>query len=40
MFKMLQSTPVGGDCTCGYNVELDKEYTVAEFIDLSRIPRP
>ena len=32
MFRLMQSTPVGGDCCCGYRVELDKEYTVAEFI--------
>lgn len=33
MIKFSQSTPVGGDCTCGYDVEMDKEYTVGEFIN-------
>lgn len=33
MFKMLQSTPVGGDCTCGYDVKLDRGYTVKEFVN-------
>lgn len=33
MFHMYQSTPVAGDCTCGYRIELDKEYTVGEFIN-------
>lgn len=26
MFELLQNTPVGGDCTCGYDVKLDREY--------------
>lgn len=34
MFKLYQSTPLAGDCTCGYRIELDKEYTVGEFIDI------
>ncbi len=33
MFRLIQSTPVSGDCTCGYNVILDREYTVKDFID-------
>lgn len=33
MFRLIQSTPVSGDFTCGYNVKLDREYTVKDFID-------
>lgn len=33
MFSLIQTTPVGGDCTSGYRVNLDKEYTLQEFID-------
>ena len=33
MFKMESCSSVGGDCTCSYNVSLDKEYTVNEFIE-------
>ena len=33
VFRLIQSTPVSGDCTCGYNVKLDREYTVKDFID-------
>lgn len=33
MIKLVECTPVIGDCTCGYNVILDKEYTVHEFIE-------
>lgn len=33
MFRLIQSTPESGDCTCGYEVLLDKEYTVQEFVD-------
>lgn len=33
MFKMIQSTAIGSNCTCEYIIELDKEYTVREFID-------
>ena len=33
VFRLIQSTPVSGDCTCGYNVILDREYTVKDFID-------
>ena len=33
MFKFEPITPVRGDCTRGYNVVLDKEYTVEEFIE-------
>lgn len=32
MIKLSQSTPTAGDCTAGYSVSLDKEYTVDEFI--------
>lgn len=32
MFKLFQSTSVGSDCTCAYDVELDKEYTAADFV--------
>lgn len=34
VFKFIQSTPVGGDCTCGYEIKLDREYTVKDFIDI------
>ena len=33
MFRLIRSTPEAGDCTCGYKVLLDKEYTVQEFVD-------
>lgn len=33
MFKFVQITPTSSDCTCGYDVVLDKEYTVKEFIE-------
>lgn len=33
MFTLTQTTPTGGDCTAGYRVNLDKEYTLQEFID-------
>lgn len=33
MFTLTQSTPTAGDCTSGYKVTLDKEYTLQEFID-------
>ena len=33
MFSMYASTPTRGDCTCGYSITLDKEYTVGEFIE-------
>lgn len=33
MFSLTRTTPVGGDCTAGYHVNLDKEYTLQEFID-------
>ena len=32
MFEFVQRTPESRDCTCGYNIELDKEYTLKEFI--------
>ena len=33
MFRLVTSTPERGDCTRGYDVILDKEYTVKEFIE-------
>ncbi len=33
MIKLTQNTPTSGDCTAGYAVTLDKEYTVEEFIN-------
>jgi len=33
MFKMYQAGRERGDCTAPYNVELDKAYTVSEFVD-------
>jgi len=33
MFKLLQAGREGGDCTAPYDVKLDKEYTVKEFVD-------
>ena len=33
MFRLIQCTPTRGDCTAGYEVDLDKEYTLQEFID-------
>ena len=33
MFKMIACTSTGGDCTCGYNVILDREYTVEDFVN-------
>lgn len=33
MFRMKATTPQRGDCTCGYKIILDKEYTVKEFIE-------
>lgn len=33
MFTITQCTPTGGDCTAGYRVCLDKEYTLQEFVD-------
>lgn len=32
MFKLEQNGRVRGDCTAPYRVELDKEYTVSEFV--------
>jgi hypothetical protein len=32
MFKMYMAGKVRGDCTAPYNVELDKAYTVNEFV--------
>lgn len=33
MFRLIKNGDVRGDCTCAYRVELDKEYTVREFIE-------
>lgn len=33
MFTLTQVTQIFGDCTAGYRVDLDKEYTVSEFIN-------
>lgn len=33
MFTLTQRTQIFGDCTAGYRVDLDKEYTLQEFID-------
>lgn len=33
MFTLTQCTQTFGDCTAGYRVDLDKEYTLQEFID-------
>ena len=33
MFSLTITTTVGGDCTAGYRVNLDKEHTLQEFID-------
>ena len=41
MIKYFQKTPVASDCTAGFDVYLDKEYTVGEFIEavLQQNPR-
>ena len=33
MFRLFQCMPTRGDCTAEYEVDLDKEYTLQEFID-------
>lgn len=33
MFKLTQLKPEGSDCTAPYSVELDRKYTVAEFVE-------
>lgn len=33
MFELIRNTPMGEDCSVGYCVNLDKEYTLQEFID-------
>ena len=33
MIRYIQTAATGGDCTAPYNVELDKAYTVEEFIE-------
>ena len=40
MIKFNQNTPTAGDCTCDYRIDLDKEYTVGEFINSTLIRRP
>ena len=41
MFKFRQIRPEGSDCTAPYEIILDKEYTVREFIEtvLTELPR-
>ena len=34
MFSLTITSTVGGDCTVGYHVNLDKEHTLQEFIDV------
>lgn len=34
MFILKASTPIGGDCSRAYDVILDKEYTVEDFINV------
>jgi hypothetical protein len=33
MINFFINTPVSYDCTCGYRIEMDKEYTILEFIN-------
>ena len=33
MFTLIRCTPTRGDCIAGYEVDLDKVYTLQEFID-------
>lgn len=33
MFTLTQTTPTAGDCTAGYRVNLDRDYTLQEFVD-------
>ena len=33
MITLKENTDIAGDCTCGFEVTLDKEYTVIEFIN-------
>ena len=33
MFKLIQTSDIRGDCTASYDVQLDKEYTVTEFLE-------
>lgn len=33
MIKFKANTPMSRDCTCGYDVKLDKEYTLEEFLN-------
>lgn len=33
MFYLIQTTSESSDCTCEYEVKLDKEYTVGEFVN-------
>lgn len=33
MFEIRRCTPIGGDCCAGYEIRLEKGYTVSEFIE-------
>ena len=33
MFRLIQTSDTRGDCTASYDVQLDKEYTVQEFLE-------
>lgn len=33
MFKLIQTSDIRGDCSASYDVQLDKEYTVKEFLE-------
>ena len=33
MFRLIQTSDTRGDCTASYDVQLDKEYTVKEFLE-------
>ena len=41
MIRYIQTAPTASDCTAPYDVQLDREYTVAEFIEavLKQNPR-
>lgn len=40
MFKFIQTTGISSDCTSGYKIILDKEYTVKSFIETVLKERP
>lgn len=40
MFELKQIRPEGGDCTAPYDVILDREYTVREFVEAVLTNRP